>query len=305
MGRPMVFDKAGAKVRLDEIDTAPPKKLDKEEARRRFEELDRELFDLQDLLWGAKTRGVLIVLQGRDAAGKDGTIKHVVGALNPRGVAVTSFAVPSTEERQHDFLWRVHKRTPRLGEVAIFNRSHYEDVLVVRVHRLVKRKAWKGRYDLINAFERLLADERCIVLKYFLHISKEEQEKRLLAREEDSNKSWKLSVDDWNDRELWDEFTEAYEDAISRCAGSHAPWTVVPADAKWYRNLVVAESIAAALAPYRKEWLETLEEEGKRRRAALEAWRAERAAKSHGGDRRSRSAGTDGDGPDRTGLATP
>ncbi|HEY6051970.1 MAG TPA: PPK2 family polyphosphate kinase [Thermoanaerobaculia bacterium] len=305
MARAMVFDKAGAKVRLDKIDTAPPKKLDKEEARRRFEELDQELFDLQDLLCGAKRRGVLIVLQGRDAAGKDGTIKHVAGALNPRGVSVSSFAAPSTEERQHDFLWRVHKRTPRIGEVAIFNRSHYEDVLVVRVHRLVKRKTWKGRYDLINAFEQLLADEGCIVLKYFLHISKGEQEKRLLAREDDSKNAWKLSLDDWKDRELWDEFTEAYEDVISRCASSQAPWTVVPADAKWYRNLVVAESIAAALKPYRKEWQETLKQEGKRRRAALEGWRADRSAKSHSADRRSRSAGMDSDGPDRTGLATP
>jgi PPK2 family polyphosphate:nucleotide phosphotransferase len=269
-----VFDEPGAKVKLDDIATDPPDKLDKAEAKRRAEELDDELFQLQDLLWGAKTHSVLVVLQGRDAAGKDGTIKHVVGALNPRGISVTSFGVPSTDELQHDFLWRVHRRAPRAGEVAIFNRSHYEDVLVARVHDLVPKKRWKERYDLINGFERLLANEGCIVLKYFLHISKAEQERRLLARENDPVDAWKLSLDDWKQREEWDEFTEAYEDAIARCSAPHAPWCIVPADAKWYRDLVVAESFAAALRPYRKEWLDTLEQQGKRRRAALEAWRA-------------------------------
>jgi PPK2 family polyphosphate:nucleotide phosphotransferase len=271
-----VFDEPGAKVKLDDIATDPPDKLDKPEAKRRAEELDDELFQLQDLLWGAKTHSVLVVLQGRDAAGKDGTIKHVVGALNPRGISVTSFGVPSPDELQHDFLWRVHRRAPRAGEVAIFNRSHYEDVLVARVHDLVPKKRWKERYDLINGFEHLLANEGCIVLKYFLHISKPEQEQRLLARENDPVDAWKLSLDDWKQREEWEEFTEAYEDAISRCSAPHAPWCIVPADAKWYRNLVVAESLAAALRPYRKEWLDTLEQQGKRRRAALEAWRKQR-----------------------------
>jgi PPK2 family polyphosphate:nucleotide phosphotransferase len=272
-----VVDEPGAKVKLDKIGTDPPDKLDKGEAKRRGEELDEELFELQDLLWGTKTHSVLVVLQGRDAAGKDGTIKHVVGALNPRGVAVTSFGVPSAQELQHDFLWRVHRRAPRAGEVAIFNRSHYEDVLVTRVHDLAPKKRWKERYDLINGFEQLLASEGCIVLKYFLHISKGEQERRLLARENDPIDAWKLSVDDWKQRDEWDEFTEAYEDAISRCSTAHAPWCIVPADAKWYRDLVVAESLAAAMRPYRKEWLDTLEQEGKRRRAALEAWRKQRA----------------------------
>jgi PPK2 family polyphosphate:nucleotide phosphotransferase len=276
----VVFDEPGRKVELDDIPTEPPGKIGKGEAKRRSEELDAELFELQDLLWGAKTHSVLVVLQGRDAAGKDGTIKHVVGALNPRGVSVTSFGVPTTDELQHDFLWRVHRRAPRAGEVAIFNRSHYEDVLVARVHELVPKKRWKQRYDLINGFERLLADEGCMVLKYFLHISRGEQEKRLLARENDPIDAWKLSVDDWKQRDEWDEFSEAYEDAISRCSAPWAPWRVVPSDAKWYRNLVVAESLAAALRPYRDEWLRTLEDEGKRRRAALEAWRKERASAS-------------------------
>jgi len=276
------FDEPGAKVHLDSISTRPPAKITKAKAKERFESLNDELFELQDLLWGAKTHSVLVVLQGRDAAGKDGTVKHVVGALNPRGVHVISFGVPSAEERAHDFLWRVHRVTPRLGEVGIFNRSHYEDVLVVRVHDLVKKGLWKTRYDAINAFESTLAEHGCIVLKYFLHISKGEQEERLLEREEDSTKAWKLNVEDWKERDEWDEFTEAYEDAISRCSAPHAPWMIVPADAKWYRNLVVAESIAAALRPHKAEWEKTLEVEGKKRGAERAAWREERAAGDSG-----------------------
>jgi PPK2 family polyphosphate:nucleotide phosphotransferase len=270
-----IFDSIGAKVRLDEISTRPPRKVDKAKAHARFDELNDELFGLQDLMWGAKTHSLLIVLQGRDGAGKDGTVKHVVGGLNPRGVHVVSFGVPTAEELRHDFLWRVHLRAPALGEVAIFNRSHYEDVLVVRVHDLVKKSIWKPRYAHINGFESLLAEEGCIVLKFFLHISPEEQEQRLLARENDPIDAWKLSVQDWKDRDLWDEFTEAYEDAISRCAAPHAPWIVVPADAKWFRNFVVAEEVTKALRPYRKQWMQTLQEEGKVRRAEVSAWRKE------------------------------
>jgi PPK2 family polyphosphate:nucleotide phosphotransferase len=278
MSHDIVFDEPGAKVRLESISTRPPPKVTKAKAKARFEALNGELFELQDLLWGAKTHSVLLVLQGRDAAGKDGTVKHVVGALNPRGVKVTSFGVPSAEEREHDFLWRVHRVAPRLGEFAIFNRSHYEDVLVVRVHELVKKALWKTRYDSINAFEAVLAEHGCIVLKYFLHITKEEQKERLLEREKDPSTAWKVNVDDWKQREEWDEFTEAYEDAIARCSAPHAPWMVIPSDAKWYRNLAVAESIAAALRPYRKEWTRTLEREGKERRAEVAAWHAGREA---------------------------
>ena len=280
MPNAIVFDEPGAKVRLDSISTRPPPKMSKAKAKARFESLDEELFDLQDLMWGARTHSVLLVLQGRDAAGKDGTVKHVVGALNPRGVQVTSFGMPTTEERQHDFLWRIHRHAPRQGEFAIFNRSHYEDVLIVRVHELVKKSVWKTRYDSINAFESLLAEQGCIVLKYFLHISKEEQEERLLDREKDSVAAWKINVDDWKQRDEWDDFTEAYQDAISRCASRHAPWRVVPSDAKWYRNLAVAESLAEALRPYRKEWLKTLERVGEERRAELAAWHAGREGAS-------------------------
>ncbi|HWE24704.1 MAG TPA: polyphosphate kinase 2 family protein, partial [Myxococcales bacterium] len=186
-------------------------------------------------------------------------------------------------ELAHDFLWRAHQRTPGKGEVVIFNRSHYEDVLVVRVHDLVKKSVWKKRYDHINDFESMLSEQRCIVLKFFLHISPEEQEQRLLAREKDPIDAWKLNVEDWKDRELWDEFTDAYQDVISRCAASHAPWIVVPADAKWYRNLAVAEEITRTLRPYRKDWMKTLEEEGRVRRAELAAWRKTQKRRAIGG----------------------
>ena len=264
-----VFDKPEKKVRLDDISAEPPESMTREQAEKRFGRLSEELFELQDMMWGAKRHSLLIVLQGRDAAGKDGTIKHVVGCLNPRGVSVVSFGVPSVEERQHDFLWRVHRHAPRLGEVAIFNRSHYEDVLVVRVHGLVPKKLWKARYRHIADFEALLAEHNTIVLKYFLHITKKEQKERLLEREQEAKSAWKVNVNDWIEREHWDAYTEAYEDAIAKTAAKHAPWTIVPANAKWYRNLVVAESVTAALRPYRDEWMQRLKEIGKEARAAL------------------------------------
>jgi PPK2 family polyphosphate:nucleotide phosphotransferase len=264
-----VFDQPNEKVRLDDISAEPPKGVTREQAEARFTSLGEELFELQDMMWGAKLHALLIVLQGRDAAGKDGTIKHVVGSLNPRGVNVVSFGVPTSEERQHDFLWRVHRHAPGLGEVAIFNRSHYEDVLVVRVHELAPKKLWKERYGHIADFEEVLVEHNTIVLKYFLHITKKEQKERLLQREKAPQSAWKVNVNDWIEREHWDAYTEAYEDAISKTAVKHAPWTVVPANAKWYRNLVVAESVAAALRPYRDEWLERLKEIGKEARAAL------------------------------------
>jgi len=267
------FDRPG-KVKLGDISEDPPDGMTKGDAKHRFEALNDELFELQDLMWGARTHSVMMVLQGRDAAGKDGSVKHVVGALNPRGVLVTSFGVPTQEEREHDFLWRIHRHAPRLGEFAIFNRSHYEDVLVVRVKELVPEAVWKERYALIGAFERTLATGNCIVLKYFLHITKDEQKERLLEREQDPTNAWKLNVEDWKERELWDDFTRAYEDAIGKCASADAPWIVVPANAKWYRNLVIAESLAAALRPYRKKWRETLDEEGKIGRRDLKQWRS-------------------------------
>ena len=272
-----VFSRRAQKVRLDKIPTDPPAAITKQTARKRFAALGTELFELQDGMWGAKVNSVLVVLQGRDSAGKDGAIKHVAGCLNPRGVSVVSFGVPTEEERAHDFLWRVHRHAPRLGEFAIFNRSHYEDVLVVRVHELVPRSLWKERYDHIADFEELLAEHGTIVLKYFLHISKQEQKKRLLERESDPKAAWKLNANDWKEREYWDEYTEAYEDAISKTAAPHAPWTIVPADAKWFRNLVIAESIVEALRGRRADWKQTLDALARKRRAELAGYRAQQA----------------------------
>ena len=268
-----VFDRPGEKVRLDRISEEPPKGMTREQAERRFEALGRELFELQDQMFAARQNSVLVVLQGRDTAGKDGSIKHVAGYLNPRGLSVTSFGVPTAEEREHDFLWRVHRHTPRLGEFSIFNRSHYEDVLVARVHGLVAKALWTKRYGHIADFEALLAEHGTIVLKYFLHISKQEQKKRLLEREKDPAKAWKLNPNDWKEREYWHEYTEAYEDAISQTAAKHAPWTIVPANAKWYRNLVIAESIVEALREHRKGWRRKLEEMAAQAKAGLAAYR--------------------------------
>lgn len=248
-------------------------------AEKRFAALGQELFGLQDAMFGGKVHSVLVVLQGRDSAGKDGTIKHVVGCLNPRGVNVASFGVPTAEEREHDFLWRVHRHAPRRGEFAIFNRSHYEDVLVVRVHGLAPKKLWQQRYGHIRDFEELLAEHSTIVLKYFLHIDKNEQKQRLLEREKDRDTAWKLNPNDWKEREHWDEYTGAYEDAISKTAARHAPWIIVPANAKWYRNLVVAESIVGALRDHCKRWEKTLDDMGKAGRAGLDAYRAQARTK--------------------------
>jgi PPK2 family polyphosphate:nucleotide phosphotransferase len=271
------FYRPGDKVRLDDISAEPPKDMPREKAEPRLAELGQELFALQDEMFSAKASSVLVVLQGRDTAGKDGTIKHVAGYLNPRGVSVVSFGVPTAEERDHDFLWRVHRHAPRLGEFAIFNRSHYEDVLVVRVHELVPKKLWKARYDHIVDFEAMLAEHGTIVLKYFLHISKREQKERLLEREKDPATAWKLNPNDWKERDCWDEYTNAYEDAISKTAAKHAPWTVVPANAKWYRNLVVAESIVEVLRARRKDWDRKLKSMAAEAKATLAAYRQERA----------------------------
>jgi len=270
------FTAPGRKVRLDEIPAEPPKGMTKEAAQARLAALGVELSALQDAMWGAKLSSVMVVLQGRDSAGKDGAIKHVAGFLNPRGVNVVSFAAPTPEERQHDFLWRVHRHAPRLGEFAIFNRSHYEDVLVVRVRGLAPKSVWKERYGHIADFEELLAEHGTVVLKFFLHITKKEQKERLLEREKAPETAWKLNPNDWVERDYWDDYTEAYEDAISKTAAPHAPWIVVPANAKWYRNLVVAESIVAALRPRRRDWAKKLDAMGREGRAGLAAYRAQR-----------------------------
>lgn len=258
-----ILKKTGHRISLDRLTTEPPEAFDRDAAKKRFDELEEELGTLQELLWGAREHSVLIILQGRDTAGKDGTIKKVAGAFNPRGVSVTSFGVPTTEEREHDFLWRIHRHAPRKGEISIFNRSQYEDVLVARVHKLVPQPLWQARYEQINAFETTLAAQGCIILKVFLHISKREQKKRLIEREKDPTKAWKLDPTDWKERKLWTQYSKAYEDVFTRCSQPHAPWHIVPADSKPYRNLAVAEAVTAALRPHKKQWLRALAEKGR------------------------------------------
>ena len=272
----LTIDTQGEKIKLADISTEPPKKFTKAAAKEEFDALGEELFDLQDLLWGARRHSVLIILQGRDTAGKDGTIKNVAGCLNPRGVSVISFGVPTEEERQHDFLWRVHRHTPRLGETAIFNRSHYEDVLIARVKGLVPESLWKERYGHIRDFEELLAEHGTIVLKFFLHISQKEQEERLLSREAEPRKAWKINAGDWEDRELWDDYTQAYEEVFARTSTKLAPWTLVPADSKWYRNLVVARTLVEALRPHRDTWQHRLDEVGTTKKQELAEWKKEK-----------------------------
>ena len=261
------------KIRLEEIDPSQKNGLDKESARRRTDELGVELAELADLLYYASDHSLLIILQGRDGGGKDGTIRRILTYCNVQSLRVEFFKVPSLEEYAHDFLWRVHSRTPGKGHVSIFNRSHYEDVLVPRVHNLMPESGWRKRYDHINHFEELLHDNDTILLKFFLHISKEEQEERLLAREQETEKAWKLAVADWKEREHWEAYTAANEDAINHCSKPHAPWHVVPADYKWYRDLVVIERIVEALRPFREDWMASLAETGKKARKELELYR--------------------------------
>lgn len=208
---------------------------------------NERLAELQTRLFAETKQKLLIVLQAMDTGGKDGTIRHVFKGINPQGVRVWSFGVPSEWELAHDYLWRVHQRTPESGTISIFNRSHYEDVLVVRVKSLVPQERWEKRYDHIVDFERLLADEETNVVKLFLHISKEEQKQRLQARLDQPDKHWKFSLGDLDDRKLWDDFVAAYEDALTRTSTAHAPWYVVPADRKWYRNLVVSSILIKTL----------------------------------------------------------
>jgi PPK2 family polyphosphate:nucleotide phosphotransferase len=205
------------------------------------------LANLQERLYAESTRGLLIVLQGIDASGKDGTVKHVMTGFNPAGVFVSSWKAPTAPELAHDYLWRIHQRTPGKGEVSIFNRSHYEEVLVVRVHGLAPEKAWRRHYDQINAFEKLLTDEGTTILKFFVHISRDEQLQRFQSRIDDPTKRWKFKAADLEERKLWDKYMEAFDDALSRCSTHWAPWYVVPANKKWFRNLAVAQIVAETL----------------------------------------------------------
>jgi PPK2 family polyphosphate:nucleotide phosphotransferase len=241
--------KPGSKVNLarhdpGETSAANGGKLDTEEV---FADLNQRLELLQERLWAENRHKVLVVLQGLDTSGKDGVIRKVFEGVNPLGVRVAAFKAPTEEELAHDFLWRVHPRVPGRGELVIFNRSHYEDVLVARVRGFVPPKVWKARYDQINDFERLLTETGTTILKFYLHISKDEQKQRLQERLDNPEKRWKFRKGDLEDRALWDDYMKAYEDLLSKTSTHEAPWYVVPADRKWYRDLVVASVLVETL----------------------------------------------------------
>ena len=239
----------GSKVKLSDIDPNFHGTHESEDQAKA--ELQRNLgriTELQRKFYADRRHSLLIVLQGIDGAGKDGTCWHVVSAMDPQGVSVTGFKQPSAEERDHDFLWRVHPHAPGLGQVAVFNRSHYEDVLVVRVHDLVPKHVWKQRYEFINNWERLLVEEKnTTILKFFLYISKDEQLSRFKDRLDDPARQWKISDSDYSERKLWDKYIEAFEAAISKCSTKHAPWFIIPANHKWFRNFAVSEIVARAM----------------------------------------------------------
>jgi PPK2 family polyphosphate:nucleotide phosphotransferase len=254
---------------LAAIDTRGETEIDKAAGKERLDALAKELGDLQELLFAAGTDALLVVLQGMDTSGKDGTIREVFDHVNAQGVHVWSFKVPTDEERRHDFLWRHHLRTPPRSMIAIFNRSYYEAVLVERVKGIATPEEVAQRYPHINDFEQALTQAHTVVAKFFLHISSETQKERLLARQEDVEKWWKLSLGDWQERQHWDAYMAAYQAAIAATATPWAPWCVVPSDRKWYRNLAVAETLVALLRPYREPWLDALREQGKAELAAL------------------------------------
>jgi PPK2 family polyphosphate:nucleotide phosphotransferase len=261
-------------VRLNEIDAGyKGEERDKESAQPELEKYAQRLHDLQFLLYAENRRALLIILQGMDGAGKDGTISHVLAAMNPQGCRVYSFKTPSVEELAHDYLWRIHQVTPRKGYVAVFNRSHYEDVLVVRVHNLVPKEVWSKRYDEINAFERHLSSNETHILKFYLHIDKEEQLARFKQRLDDPKRHWKISESDYMEREHWKKYREAYEEAISKCSTDYAPWYIIPANHKWFRNLAISQILVDTLESLQMKFpapTVKIEDIKKRYHAALE-----------------------------------
>jgi len=237
----------GSTVNLTEFATRYEGDLERDKAEKQFKKLRKRLQDLQEKLYAEGERSVLLVFQAMDAAGKDSTIRKVIGPLNPAGVRVTSFKAPTPRDLRHDFLWRIHRHAPEHGYIRVFNRSHYEDVLIARVKGLVPRPVWEQRYDHINAFERLMADEGTVIRKFFLHISRDYQKQRLQRRLDRPDKHWKFNVADLAERKRWDDYQAAYEAALSRCSFEHAPWYVVPAERRWYRNLLVASVLVQTL----------------------------------------------------------
>jgi PPK2 family polyphosphate:nucleotide phosphotransferase len=238
----------GKKVKLKEMDPDESEHYtSKGDVKAELKKQRKRIVALQERLYAENKQSLLIVIQAMDTGGKDGTIRGVFQGVNPQGCQVWSFKVPSIEEAEHDFLWRYHYRTPTLGMITIFNRSHYEDVLVVRVKKLAPEKVWRPRYEMINQFEQMLTQNNTTVLKFYLHISKDEQKRRLQKRLDNPNKQWKFSVGDLDERKRWDAYQAAFEEAINRCSTEYAPWYTIPANKKWYRNLVVARTIADTL----------------------------------------------------------
>jgi PPK2 family polyphosphate:nucleotide phosphotransferase len=236
-----------SRVRLDKWSTHDGGGMDKQKGLARFNAIKERFSTLQEALYAEGQHALLVILQGMDAAGKDSTIRGVFGALNPQGVRVANFKVPTPIERSHDFLWRIHFEAPERGKIAVFNRSHYEDVLIVRVRKLVPKEVWSRRFEHINAFEKLLHDEGTRVLKFFLHISKDYQKEQLQSRLDDPQKRWKFNPDDLTERTRWDDYQQAFETALGRCSTAHAPWHIIPAERHWYRNLLIASACVDVL----------------------------------------------------------
>jgi PPK2 family polyphosphate:nucleotide phosphotransferase len=272
---------AGSKVKLQDYD---PDYVDEHSdpalARAELEILGAELSELEELLAAAQHHSLLVVLQGMDASGKADTIRQVLSQVNPQGCEVRAFKTPTRRELAHDFLWRVHRVAPGKGVIGIFNRSHYEDVLIVRVHNLVPKEVWSQYYAIINDFEDLLVQNDMILLKFYLHMSSDEQERRLLARQKDKTDAWKLSAADWAERKYWDAYQEAYEEALSKCSTEEAPWYIVPANKKWSRDLLVARTLVHTLRQYKAQWLDKLVLRGKQELARIEKMQKEEGRKS-------------------------
>lgn len=239
--------RSGDRVRLDRRATDDDGGLDRRETRQRFKTMSRRLVDLQELLYAEGRHALLVVFQAMDAGGKDSTIRHVFGPVNPQGCQVTGFRTPAGSELGHDYLWRIHQHVPARGMIGVFNRSHYEDVLIARVRKLVPSETWQKRYDHINAFERMLADEGVTILKFFLHIGSDYQKQRLQRRLDSPDKQWKFDPADLVSRAQWADYQRAYEDAMQRCSTARAPWYVVPAENRDFRDLLVAQVVVDAL----------------------------------------------------------
>jgi PPK2 family polyphosphate:nucleotide phosphotransferase len=247
MKSPIVTACPGHKIKLSKIDADETGGVTKAKALDQFFELREKLSELQEILYAEHRRSLLLIFQAMDTGGKDGAIKGLCGGLNPAGLEVRNFKTPSQVELDHDFLWRAHQATPGKGMIGLWNRSHYEDVLIARVHKRVSKKVWKARYDQINRFEQILCENGTTTLKFMLHISKAEQKKRLQERLERPDKWWKFSVNDLKERALWSQYQKAYEDALNCCGTDSAPWHVVPANHKWARNLFIADLVLRVL----------------------------------------------------------